>query len=84
MRSWPPSRCSTSSTLPRITRFRLWRPEGIDPFGWSRGRRNDQTECKWGDPGAGSPLSSKQEAIYPVYYTDAAGQKLDGADRYTL
>jgi hypothetical protein len=27
---------------------------------------------------------SKQEAIYPAYYVDAAGQKLNGANRYTL
>jgi hypothetical protein len=28
--------------------------------------------------------NSKQEAMYPVYYVDAAKQKLDGANRYTL
>jgi hypothetical protein len=28
--------------------------------------------------------NSKQEAMYPVYAVDAAGQKLDGATRYTL
>jgi hypothetical protein len=28
--------------------------------------------------------NSKQEAIYPVYQTDASGQKLEGANRYTL
>jgi hypothetical protein len=28
--------------------------------------------------------NSKQEAMYPVYMTDATGQKLDGANRYTL
>jgi hypothetical protein len=28
--------------------------------------------------------NSKQEAMYPVYAVDAAGQKLDGANRYTL
>lgn len=28
--------------------------------------------------------NSKDEAIYPVYFTDAARQKLDGANRYTL
>ena len=28
--------------------------------------------------------NSKQEAIYPVYFVDANGQKLDGANRYTL
>jgi len=28
--------------------------------------------------------NSKQEAMYPAYYVDAAGQKLDGANRYTL
>jgi hypothetical protein len=28
--------------------------------------------------------NSKQEAMYPVYYTDDAKQKLDGANRYTL
>lgn len=28
--------------------------------------------------------NSKQEAMYPVYFVDAAGQKLDGANRYTL
>ena len=27
---------------------------------------------------------SKQEAMYPAYYVDAAGQKLDGGRRYTL
>ena len=28
--------------------------------------------------------NSKEEAMYPAYYVDAAGQKLDGANRYTL
>ncbi|HSM74688.1 MAG TPA: DUF1214 domain-containing protein, partial [Desulfobacterales bacterium] len=28
--------------------------------------------------------NSKQEAMYPIYFTDASGQKLDGANRYTL
>jgi hypothetical protein len=28
--------------------------------------------------------NSKQEAMYPVYYVDAAGQKLDGSRRYTV
>jgi hypothetical protein len=28
--------------------------------------------------------NSKQEAMYPVYYVDAAKQKLDGANRYTV
>lgn len=28
--------------------------------------------------------NSKQEAMYPVYAVDASGQKLDGANRYTL
>jgi hypothetical protein len=28
--------------------------------------------------------NSKQEAIYPAYAVDAAGQKLDGANRYTV
>lgn len=28
--------------------------------------------------------NSKQEAMYPAYYVDADGQKLDGAHRYTL
>jgi hypothetical protein len=28
--------------------------------------------------------NSKAEAMYPVYYTDARGQNLDGANRYTL
>ncbi len=28
--------------------------------------------------------NSKQEAMYPVYQTDSAGQKLNGANRYTL
>ena len=28
--------------------------------------------------------NSKQEAMYPVYAVDADGQKLDGANRYTL
>jgi hypothetical protein len=28
--------------------------------------------------------NSKQEAMYPLYLVDAAGQKLDGANRYTL
>ena len=28
--------------------------------------------------------NSKEEAIYPVYFVDAANQKLDGANRYTL
>ena len=28
--------------------------------------------------------NSKQEAMYPVYAVDAAGQKLDGANRYTV
>jgi hypothetical protein len=28
--------------------------------------------------------NSKQEAMYPAYYVDAAKQKLDGANRYTL
>ena len=28
--------------------------------------------------------NSKQEAIYPTYYVDAAKQKLDGANRYAL
>ena len=28
--------------------------------------------------------NSKQEAMYPVYMTDATGQKLDGTNRYTL
>lgn len=28
--------------------------------------------------------NSKQEAMYPVYFVDAAGQKLDGANRYVL
>jgi hypothetical protein len=28
--------------------------------------------------------NSKQEAMYPIYWTDASGQKLDGANRYTL
>ena len=28
--------------------------------------------------------NSKEEAIYPVYFVDADGQKLDGANRYTL
>ena len=27
---------------------------------------------------------SKEEAIYPIYYVDGDGQKLDGANRYTL
>jgi hypothetical protein len=28
--------------------------------------------------------NSKQEAMYPAYYVDAAKQKLDGANRYTM
>lgn len=28
--------------------------------------------------------NTKEEAIYPVYYMDGDGQKLDGANRYTL
>jgi hypothetical protein len=28
--------------------------------------------------------NSKQEAMYPVYFVDAAGEKLDGANRYTV
>jgi hypothetical protein len=28
--------------------------------------------------------NSKQEALYPIYYTDSSGQKLNGASRYTL
>ena len=28
--------------------------------------------------------NSKQEAMYPIYTVDAAGQKLDGASRYTV
>ncbi|MCY1498714.1 hypothetical protein D9M68_327070 [compost metagenome] len=28
--------------------------------------------------------NSKQEAMYPVYATDVEGQKLDGANRYTV
>ena len=28
--------------------------------------------------------NSKEEAMYPVYFVDADGQKLDGANRYTL
>jgi hypothetical protein len=28
--------------------------------------------------------NSKQEAIYPAYFVDAAGQKLDGTNRYTV
>jgi hypothetical protein len=28
--------------------------------------------------------NSKQEAMYPVYYVDAAKQRLDGANRYTV
>jgi hypothetical protein len=28
--------------------------------------------------------NSKQEAMYPLYLVDANGQKLDGANRYTV
>jgi hypothetical protein len=28
--------------------------------------------------------NSKQEAMYPIYFTDASGQKLTGTNRYTL
>ena len=28
--------------------------------------------------------NAKEEAMYPAYYTDQTGQKLDGANRYTL
>ena len=28
--------------------------------------------------------NTKEEAIYPAYYVDGDGQKLDGANRYTL
>ena len=28
--------------------------------------------------------NSKQEAMYPIYYTDSSGQKLNGGSRYTL
>ena len=28
--------------------------------------------------------NSKQEAMYPIYFVDSDGQKLDGANRYTL
>jgi hypothetical protein len=28
--------------------------------------------------------NSEQEAMYPIYWTDASGEKLDGANRYTL
>jgi hypothetical protein len=28
--------------------------------------------------------NSKQEAMYPIYYTDSGGQKLNGTNRYTL
>jgi hypothetical protein len=28
--------------------------------------------------------NSKQEAMYPIYFTDANGEKLNGANRYTL
>ena len=28
--------------------------------------------------------NSKQEAMYPIYFTDASGQKLDGTNKYTL
>ncbi|MUV15466.1 DUF1254 domain-containing protein [Noviluteimonas gilva] len=28
--------------------------------------------------------NAKEEAMYPVYFTDAAGAKLDGANKYTL
>jgi len=27
--------------------------------------------------------NSKQEALYPIYFVDSAGQKLNGANRYT-
>ena len=33
---------------------------------------------------AGIYGNSAQEAIYPIYYLDEVGQKLDGANRYTL
>jgi hypothetical protein len=33
---------------------------------------------------AGIYGNSAQEAIYPIYYVDEAGQNLDGANRYTL
>jgi hypothetical protein len=32
----------------------------------------------------GIPCKSKQEAMYPAYYVDAAGQKPDRGRRYTL
>ena len=28
--------------------------------------------------------NTKEEAMYPAYYVDADGKKLDGANRYTL
>jgi len=28
--------------------------------------------------------NSKQEAAYPIYWTDTAGQKLEGSNRYKL
>jgi hypothetical protein len=34
--------------------------------------------------GIGIYGNSKEEALYPTYFTDAAGLRLDGANRYTL
>lgn len=28
--------------------------------------------------------NSKDEAVYPVYFVDASGEKMDGSHRYTL
>jgi hypothetical protein len=54
-----------------------------DMFGTREHLKNNYL-YRWGGAVTGIYANSKQEAMYPMYFVDRGGQKLDGANGYTL
>ena len=54
-----------------------------DAFGTREHLKNNYL-VRWAGAKVGIYANSQEEAMYPVYYQDANGQKLDGSSNYTL
>ena len=66
-----------------MKRVKAGKLTSADAFGTREFLNNDYL-VRWMGAYIGIYANSKEEAIYPVYYEDKAGQKLDGSNRYTL
>lgn len=66
-----------------MTRVKAGEVTSGDAFGTREHLKNDYL-VRWAGTKVGIYANSKEEAIYPVYYEDGAGQKLDGSNHYTL